>query len=330
MRAAARTLALAALLGGPAAARVAAQEPPRTPPPPADAPRVRVRMPERGLLDVRMIPLRRARLGITVNIEPRATDSIGAFVTAVSPGGPADRAGLRSGDLVVRLGGRSVLTDPIAGARAPRKGPTPGIRLIELAARLDPNDTVAVEYRRGAARRTATLVTAPEPDLQLLVARLDSMKGLQEMARVEVIEQALAERQAELLEIAERQAELAQPYERVPTPRAAPRAMAWARLAGPLAGLEFATMNPSLSEYFGTSKGVLVTRADASAPLGLRGGDVILTVDGRAPSGPTHLARILRSYDPGETVTLDILRSRKRMTLSGVLAPPAPPASAQP
>ncbi len=305
-----------------AALPAAAQEPVRQPqptPPPAQAPRLRApRLSERAF-EVQVFPLRRARMGITVSIEPQPTDSVGALVTAISPGGPADRAGLRSGDLVVRLSGRSVLAVGSGPGAAMERTVSPGLRLIELAARLDPNDTVAVEFRRGRERRTVSLVTAPEPDYQVLVARLDSMRGTQEMVRVGVLERALAERQAELARVAERQAELARTYERLPAMRPAPEAMAWVRLAGPLAGLEFATMNPSLAEYFGTGKGVLVTRAVAGAPFGLRGGDVILSVDGRTPSGPAHLARILKSYEPGERVTLDVLRSRKRLTLTGVL-----------
>jgi hypothetical protein len=273
---------------------------------------------------MQVFPLRRARMGITVSIEPQATDSIGALITAVSPGGPADRAGLRSGDLVVRLSGRNVLADAPGPGGAMARTVSPGMRLIELAARLEPNDTVAVEFRRGRERRTASLVTAPEPEVELLVGRLDSMRGTREMVRLEVLERALAERQAELARVAEQQSRMARTYERVPRTRPAPEAMAWVRLAGPLAGLEFATMNPALAEYFGTAKGVLVTRAVAGAPFGLRGGDVILSVDGRTPSGPAHLARILKSYDPGERVTLEVLRSRKRLTLGGTLEPLSP------
>src|SRR5690606_8889428 len=147
----------------------AAQEPARRPPPArrrAQAPRRRVpRLAERAF-EVQVCPLRRARMGVTVSVEPQATDSIGALVTAVSPGGPADRAGLRSGDLVVRLSGRSVLADGAGPGGAMARTVSPGMRLIELASRLHPNDTVAVEFRRGRERRTASLVTAPEPDYQ--------------------------------------------------------------------------------------------------------------------------------------------------------------------
>ena len=97
---------------------------------------------------------RRARLGIKVNLRPRETDSIGAYVDAVTPGGPADEAGIRSGDVVTRLDGKSVLAGGAAEGGDRERQSLPGLRLVELAARLEPGDTVPVEYRRGTERRT--------------------------------------------------------------------------------------------------------------------------------------------------------------------------------
>ena len=117
---------------------------------------------ERGPSRLMRIMLdRRARLGIKVNLQARSTDSIGAYVDAVTPGGPAAQAGIRSGDIITKLDGKSVLAGGAAedGDRHMHES-LPGLRLIELAARLEPNDTVAVEYRRGKDRRTASVVTA--------------------------------------------------------------------------------------------------------------------------------------------------------------------------
>jgi S1-C subfamily serine protease len=93
-------------------------------------------------------------------------------------------------------------------------------------------------------------------------------------------------------------------------------------LAGDLAELELAPLNPDLGEYFGTAEGVLVISAPSNSGLGVKGGDVVLAVDGRRPEGPLHLIRILRSYDGGEPFRLEILRSRKRETLTGSLSAP--------
>jgi S1-C subfamily serine protease len=235
---------------------------------------------------------RRARLGIKVNLQARQTDSIGAYVDAVTPGGPADQAGIRSGDIITKLDGKSVL----AGGAAEdddRRGreSLPGLRLIELAAKLEPNDTVAVEYRRGKDRRTASVVTADEHEI---VARDGGEFGFRFMGPDRV-----RRRVGDFIE----RAEIAGPD--------------WQFFSGsPLGRLELAPLNSDLGRYFGTEEGVLVISVPKDSALGLRGGDVVLAVDGRTPSSPSHLLRILRSYESGETFKLDIMRNRKRETVT--------------
>ena len=85
---------------------------------------------------------------------------------------------------------------------------------------------------------------------------------------------------------------------------------------GELSELELAPLNPDLGQYFGTNDGVLVISAPKSSPLGLKGGDVVLAVDGRKPSSPAGLLRILRSYDGNESFRIDVLRNRKRETVT--------------
>jgi S1-C subfamily serine protease len=87
----------------------------------------------------------------------------------------------------------------------------------------------------------------------------------------------------------------------------------------PLAHLELAPLNPDLGQYFGTNTGVLVISVPGRTELGLKGGDVVLAVDGRKPESPSHLLRILRSYQETETFKLDVLRNRKRVSVDGRL-----------
>jgi S1-C subfamily serine protease len=79
---------------------------------------------------------------------------------------------------------------------------------------------------------------------------------------------------------------------------------------------EFVTLTPALGRYFGAEKGVLVARAPEEADFGLQDGDVILAIGGREPQSGSHAMRILRSYQPGESVELRILRDRRPQTLS--------------
>jgi S1-C subfamily serine protease len=112
---------------------------------------------------------------------------------------------------------------------------------------------------------------------------------------------------------------------------------------------EFVTLSPDLGRYFGAEKGVLVARAPQDAALGLKDGDVILSIGGREPQTGSHAMRILRSYQAGESVEIRIMRDRRVQTVSAripeheassdllrrtpaplVPRPPAPPAPPTP
>ena len=240
---------------------------------------------------------RRVRLGLKVNLQARQTDSVGAYVDLVTPGGPASTAGIRAGDVITRLDGQALL-EPGVRSSASRRS-LPGLRLIQLAARLSPGDTVDVEYRRGPDRRVTQLVTDADQ-----VVHLDASQ----LPRIMALRGPLG-------------APGRRPFDGSAFELPAPAFELF--LAGDLAELELAPLNPDLGQYFGTDDGVLVISAPRNSSLGVKGGDVVLAVDGRRPEGPLHLIRILRSYDGGEPFKLEILRSRKRETLTGSLTPPA-------
>jgi len=248
---------------------------------------------------MRIVMSRRARLGIKVNLQARDTDSLGAYVESVSPNGPAARAGLRSGDLITKLDGKSVLAGGRAEQNADERESLPGLRLIELAARLEPADTVSIEFLRGKDRRTVSVVTEDEPDT------FAEGPGGAGSFRLRLLRPGPGRDQTPLPS--------ADFMDMGPGDR-------FEFLAGsPLGDLELAPLNPDLGQYFGTTDGVLVIRAPKDGALGLKGGDVVLAVDGRKPGGPAHLMRILRSYDRGETFKLDVVRNRKRQTITARL-----------
>jgi S1-C subfamily serine protease len=238
---------------------------------------------------------RRARLGLKVNLRARSTDSVGAYVDAVTPNGPAAKAGIQSGDIITKLDGKSVLAGHRAEADGDRES-LPGLHLIELAAGLAPNDTVAVEFRRGKDRKTVSVVTADEPDIFF-----EGRPGGRAMAFR---------------------------YFRPDGPGRAPMSLEDSDFderfgmgpflyGSPLADLELAPLNPDLGQYFGASRGVLVVSAPKDSEIGLKGGDVVLAVDGRKPASPSQLLRILRSYERGENFKIEILRKQKRETVTG-------------
>jgi S1-C subfamily serine protease len=229
----------------------------------------------------------RARLGVAVDVRAdKELDAVGARVRDVVPDGPADKAGLKSGDIITKLDGQS-----LAGAGSDDEDASgPGRRLVELAQKLEPGDTVKVEYRRDGRARTTTIVA-------------------EEVGPTERM------RMRELSRLQERLPELERLQERMPAIAMGPGDGAYWFGMGP-GGLRLADLNPGLGEYFGTSEGLLVLEPPADSTLPLRAGDVIRAIDGREPQSAEHAARILRSYAKGEQVKLEITRQRRQSTVT--------------
>ena len=247
---------------------------------PRARPRVRTRV-ETGPFGVLSFSDSRGRIGVIVKTEAAAADDkLGARIEAVTPSGPAEKAGLKAGDIITRFNGTALggtrgedPNDEVSG---------PGMKLIELARALEPGDTVQVEYRRGNDTRKASIVAE---DL-----------GWASSPRMEMPEMGpMVEGM-------------------IPKMQMGPGEFQFS--FGPWGGIELVKLNPDLGDYFGTREGVLVVRAPEDSTLGLKGGDVILSIGGRKPTSPEQAMRILRSYDTGETVTLDVLRKQKRVSVT--------------
>lgn len=226
----------------------------------------------------------RGRIGVIVDTRADAnSDKIGARIEGITPGGPAEKAGLKAGDVITRFRGTA-----LGGAEAENDEDSgPGMKLIDLARALDPGDTVEVEYRRGTDTRKATLIaedlggatwtgSMEMPEMRgYLEDMLPRMRmGGEEGGNFEIF------------------------------------------MGSPWGGIELVKLNPDLGDYFGTREGVLVVRAPEDSSLSLKGGDVILSIGGRKPASPEQAMRILRSYDVGETVALDVLRKRSHVNVS--------------
>jgi S1-C subfamily serine protease len=218
----------------------------------------------------------RGRVGVIVRTDANAeTDKIGAKIEAVTPGGPADKAGLKVGDIITKFNGT-----PLAGVPSDDDEESgPGTKLIALARKLEPGDTVQVEFRHGTEVKKATLVAE---DLGSSRFRIHLPEpGAMAMPRMPDMPD-----------------------------------MHFDFFESPWGDLRFVSLNPDLGEYFGTKEGVLVVKAPVDSSLPLKSGDVILSIGGRKPGSPEHAMRILRSYDKGETVSIEIMRKQKRLTVA--------------
>jgi hypothetical protein len=240
--------------------------------------------------------VRRGRLGVLVDLTPDAgRDSVGARIAGVTPGGPADRAGVRTDDIVLRINGtRLVGGGAAAGAHREddAEQSAPGLRLIEAASRLDPGDTVRLDLRRDS-RSLALTFQAGESDVDVIVRRFGDRMAV-----------AVPGFQYDLQNLLPRAGTVS------------PGRVA-IRIGGPLADLELVKVNPGLAEYFGTPEGLLVVDAPSDSSLNLRAGDVILGIGGRRPTSPAQALRILGTYEPGENVAFEVMRQKRRATVNG-------------
>src|SRR2546423_10846392 len=215
------------------------------------------------------------RIGVVVRTDADAeTDKVGAKIEGVSPGGPAEKAGLKVGDIITKFAGTA-----LGGLKAEDDDESgPGRKLVALARKLEPGDTGQLEFRRGSDSEKATLVAQElSGDVQgehcatcMIMPRMPGVPGMPDMPD-----------------------------------------MHFEFFESPWGNLELVSLNPDLGEYFGAKDGVLVVKAPADSSLSLKGGDVILSIGGRQPPSPPHPVRDPRAYQEGGTGSIDILRQAK-------------------
>jgi hypothetical protein len=250
------------------------------------------------------------RIGVTVDLRPSANDSIGATVQGVTPGGPAAKAGLRAGDIIVRLNGTALVDRAAKGSDDDDDSQShPGLRLLDVASRLGVGDTVAVEYRHGKERKTVQLVAADLGGVMTWSRSGDTEPFYFQPSPGGSFQYGF----------------------KLPEPGALPGMKTFTfdqmgpatgdrvflRLDSSLGDMQFAPINPDLGRYFGVTDGILVLSVPDSAPLDLKPGDVILSVGDRTPNSVSKLLGILQTYDDSETVHLDVMRDHKHVTVSG-------------
>jgi S1-C subfamily serine protease len=226
--------------------------------------------------EIRIVTTDRGRIGIMIDSD-RAADSLGARIAEVVEGGPAEKAGLRAGDVIATWNGTSLTSG---------SGRDPGRRLLRMARRLQPGDTVKVDYRRGTESRSATIVADDKG------AHVITLPDMRQMER--------------------RFQGMGREFDRLGRQFGREFDFHLHRGRG---GLELVELNSDLGEYFGTTEGLLVVRAPADSAVPLKAGDVILGIDGRKPQSASHAHRILGSYEDGEKAKVEVLRKRKRTTL---------------
>jgi S1-C subfamily serine protease len=235
-------------------------------------------------------PAPRAMIGVQLSSQEGQG---GAKVEEVSPGGPAAEAGVKAGDIITSIGGQDLT-----------KESDPSRTLVERMRDVDPN----LKVQLGVLRDGKKLNLDVTPRVSPQVFRLERRGGPDGPG---------AAREFNLPPLP--------PLPGARGERGEFRGLIMNRadeggMGLRFRGIEFATLSERLGSYFGVKSGVLVVRAGSNPAFKLQDGDVILAIDGRAPSSAQHAGRILRSYQPGEKLTIRVQRDHKAQNLE-VTAP---------
>jgi serine protease Do len=211
---------------------------------------------------------------------------VGVFIESVSDGSPAERAGVRAGDIILDFG-----DERIVSVRQ-------FTRVVQESA---PRRAVAVVVVRGAERRTLDIVPevsgGPQPGAWLrgpgeLLRRLPRERDQRPREFGFNIEPEL--RRRFLLE-------------------------------GATLGISVTPLSEQLAAYFGVKSGVLVASVGDNTPAadaGLRAGDVVTAVDGRSVTSAADIADAVRGTRAGDGVDISITRDRKPLMLKVVPVQP--------
>ena len=251
----------------------------------------------------------RPRIGVMLEGQANPEhDKYGAYIQDVTPDGPAAKAGIKSGDIITSFNGVS-----LAGLKAEDDESGPAQKLRELAGKLEPGDTVKVEYRRGTETKKTTLVA--EELSGMTIRRMRGPDGMPPMH--------LEGPDNDFMVYAPHRMHNAPfpPGERGfrffsdgPEGPDGPGPLHWIG-EGPM-GLRLATVNAGLGEYFNAKSGALVLDVPSDSTIQLKPGDVIVAIDGRGVTSEEQARRILRSYADGETAKIEVMRQKKKTSVS--------------
>jgi len=253
-----------------------------------------------------------AYLGVRLEEETEYAEG-GARITEVVEDSPAERAGLREGDIIVEIDGK-VVRGPVALTKhihTRETGDTVRLSLVRDGSRQ------SVEVELGDRKEVWSVPFAKLENLDIQVPELDP----------EVVER-LTE-QLESLELQELELQALEGLswfgdcEDGDCPRVyAP--MVWG--GRPTLGVQLVETTPELRRHLGSAddSGVLVSKVLGGTPAekgGILVGDLIVAVDGESVEDTSDLRRALRDKE-GESFLVDVIRDEKPMAIEITIPEP--------
>ncbi len=234
----------------------------------------------------------RGLLGVVIRADQSAN---GYKVIALTPDGPAQKAGIKVGDVITRVNGKPVDVNARAFSVWPLGDFKAGSEVKLGIVRDGKPRTVSLQASRGDTGDWPRVLAFSTLDNALPHALAAATSAARHAANTKVL--STTARYAGL------------PYNLRHSLAALGDAFT------PWWGLNLAPLNSDLAAYFGTRDGALVLSTKPKRYPGLKAGDVITAVNGKSVQEPEDVMRALRGQLPGMTVQLTVRRHGKRQTV---------------
>jgi len=223
----------------------------------------------------------------------------GAVVTDVQEGSAAEKAGVKDGDVIVRFGGQDVWS---------------AAQLARLVRETPAGRTVDLEVNRGGSVQKLS-VTLAKPNRDHMFALAPGRRG-------EDFHFEMPDFDFEMPDLPELSAELAGPAV-PPVPPIPPSFHHFGPGRGRKLGLSYQELGDQLARYFKVEGGVLVTDVDEDGPAGkagIKAGDIIVRVGGKAVNDGGDLREALRDAADDGNATIGVQREGRSLDLTVKLA----------
>lgn len=208
-------------------------------------------------------------------------DARGVGITEIVKDSPAEKAGLRKGDVILRFDGESV---------------TSVRKLTRLVSEVAPDQSVSFRISRGGSEQDLSVTIGKRKNLANTFEGLQDLQGLKGLMN--------GDSKVWKLEVPRGGNDWPFVYSFGNNRRI---------------GVSTTTLTKQLADFFGVAdgKGVLVTSVEADSPAakaGIRAGDVITAIDGEKVEGAGDLSRGINKQKDGE-VSLTIVRDKSSRTI---------------
>ena len=277
----------------------------------------------------------RAVIGVVMG---GVNDENGVTVIGLTPGGPAETAGLEKGDVIIGVNGL-IFGDADNGS---------GTEIIkDEISEMEPGDKVELLYQRDGEDRSMLVTTQVRepltvysrmgmPDAPFISEQVLRVIEQVEMPDMPEVDMAILEDKLQIMEqkLLDGDWSFGGPHYNVQfapgaefsyevfsdlASSAIDNTMVWFSGSQYVQGLQFAAMNDDLGVYFDTPEGVLVLQAREDNSLDLRSGDVIIEINGKTVNQPADVMRELRFVEDNSEAEFLVMRNRNLESLLVVL-----------